>query len=728
MVRAAFAALLSILFASSLLAGAEVPLSAASRQRAPFHQRGPRIATDGTDFLVVWADGRVPDGSVPLYVTRVGADGRALDAASLLLRRPNVTIGGYAVTWTGNVYLVLWIDWERRTLQWVRIDREGRLLDEQPREIAGITTPHGIASVNGRSLLVFTGESPATRLYGQFIEADGTAAGARITFPHKGRSDWAPRVATNGDGFYVAWNRAIGTRVDIVGIPVALDGTLGSERTFGTGGEIHLASNGTDYLLAWQASDTSVVTEHLDTAGTTRERTTHAVLRSWSGVTLAPYGSGYLFVTREATNAEGRVLDAAGRETGRVPLDASGTFYMSMAIATNPNATVAVWYEDFEQSASGSEVFAEPVDGTRDRVLLSESAPRQTALRIATNGNGYLGAWIETRERAELRVGRASASGVPLDGEGIFIAGGVTHPPALTYDGANYVLAWNEENTSGACAVRLARITHEGLVLDGDRIVSRTCTSSLGLGSNGQESLLVRSTTELDSATNRFRTIFIANHVARDLSLGTAVELPADRRARDIAVGSLPGTWLVAWTRYTDNDDCGMCNPPSAPTYDVNAVRLSSDLSLLDTQALMLTETTVDRAPSIAAAGNDFLVVWERLSDETIRARRVPRFGAPSDELVVTTGRGPSVVARGGEFMIAFEDDGNLFATTPGAPGRTIIASSIDVEHSVRLVETTDGLTAAYLRVASEPLYNYVDRGFLRMLDATPRRRAIRRR
>ena len=724
-----FAALVSILLVAPVLfAAPELPVSSVARQRAAFHQRAPRIATDGTNFLVGWYDDRMPD--VPLYVTRIGPDGKPLDASPIRLPQAQLqTAGFHVLTWTGNVYIVGWTDWDRRTFRWVRVDRDGRVLDAQPREIAGITTPHAAASVNGRTLIIHTGEWPETPLYGQFIEADGTAAGERITFPRAGRSDWSPVIATNDDGFYVAWTRFFGTSVDLVGVPVTLDGTFGTVRTLASGSTVNLASDGESYLLAYTTTNDTLVTEQLDGAGTTLVRTVHEGTRLYSVSDLAASGSGYLLAAFTATGAEARVLDAAGVETGRLPLDASSTSTTSIVLGAHANAAVAVWSEDFDRLPSGSDMFAEAIDTRRDRVLLSQAAPRQTELRIATDGNGFLGAWLESRDRSELRVGRISANGAPLDGEGIVLAEHVNQPPAVTFDGANYVVAWIEEKPSGDCAVRAARVTHEGLNLDGNgKVVSQTCAAAIGLGSNGREALLVRSTSEYDPNTNRLRNALLANRLQRDLTIDAPVELPSSSlRGFDIAVGAMEDLWLVAWTRYSDTADCGLCNPPLPPTYDVDAVRLSDDLALLDAEALQLGATENDRAPSIASNGTEFLVVWERLSDKTIQARRVLRFGISGDEPTVTTGRAPSVVARDGAFVIGFEENGDLFTTTFRTPGRTPIATSADREHSVRLVNTAAGLTAAYLRVASESLYNFVDRGFLRMLDTTPRRRAIRK-
>lgn len=717
--KSIFAALLcALLLAPALFAGPEIPFSSAARQRAVFAQRGPRIATDGTNFLVAWYDDRLPD--VPLYVTLVGPDGKPLRSGPIRLPNAAVDVSGhYLVTWTGEVYLVFWMDYGNRTLKWVRVDRDGRVLDDQPRAIAGITTPHNAATIDGRTLVTFTGDHPETRLYGQFIDAHGTAAGARLTFPHAGRSDWWPQVVTNGETFYVVWTRFRGTRNDIVGITVSRDGQLGTERVIGPGDGIALASNGETYLLTYgiNGNENAIVAEQLDATGATLTRTVYPTTRSYAAAALAPSGSGYLLATLDQNGAEVRVLDATGRETGRMPLAANHLSTTTLALASHATATIAVWNEDSDLLPSGSDVFATVVDAQQERVLMSEAAARQTSLRVATDGNAFLGAWLETRERPELRAGRISASGAPLDGEGIVIAEHVDEPPALIFDGANYVLAWIEKKPSGVCTVRAARITREGLNLDGSgRLLSQTCANSIALGTNGSESLFVRDETTSSK--------LLAHRLERDLAMGDAIQLPSRFGARDIAIAALDDMWLVAWTRY---EEMNMGSPPMPPTYDIEAVRVSRELAILDGGGLQLTASEQNRAPSVAAAGNEFLVAWEHMTDDTILARRIPRFGAPLDEHIVTAGRAPSVVARGESFVIGVEDDGDLFAKTLGMPGRTPIATSADREHSVRLVNGANGLTAAYLRVANEPLYDFVDRAFLRMLDSTPRRRAIRK-
>lgn len=731
--RAALAAVASLILlaAPAAIAAPELPISSVARQAAALSQLGPQIATDGTHFLVVWHDTRLAPTRPPVWVTRLGSDGAPLAPGPLSLPGSAEEIAGRAlVTWTGSVYLVMWTNWGDREVLWVRVDRDGRVLDAQPHVIDDVTTPHSVVSLNGRTLLLFTGEWPETRLYGQLLEGHGTAVGRRILFPSTGRSDWAPRVASNGENFYVVWSRLMPGRVDFVGVPVSFDGVPGTEKVLGDGtyGGL-LASNGATYLAAHRGGGT-VITDHLDATGATLLRTVHPASAPDPLVALASRGSGYVLVTRQPTYVEARELDEAGRPTGALPLDANSTDSISMTLASHASATIAVWHEDLDHVASDSDVFAEVVDPQGDRRLLSESAPRQEGIRIASSGSEALAAWVEHRTARELRVARVNATGVPVDGEGTLIDTDVTQPPAITFDGINYVLAWSTGTEDGRdCASWAIRVTLSGQPIGRPTLLTRVCTAALGLASNGQHSLLVRNAFEADPGTGGTRRVLEASRLQRDLTIDATAKLPSEGlRGIDIEIAWNTDTWLVTWTQFYSSDDCGLCDPPPPPRFNVHAARLSASLHLLDAEPLRLASSDDDRAPTVAAVGDGFFVAWEHRPDGTIRGRTVSRFGVAFAESERLLGRGPALVVHEGAVILAFEEDGNLVYEPPDRPlSLNVIAHSADREHSARLASVGGSLIAVYLRTASEAQYGFVDRGFVRKLDAQPRRRGVRK-
>ena len=205
-------------------------------------------------------------------------------------------------------------------------------------------------------------------------------------------------------------------------------------------------------------------------------------------------------------------------------------------------------------------------------------------------------------------------------------------------------------------------------------------------------------------------------------------------RALDLSIGWSNDTWLLAWTRFYDeaDSDCPfICDPPPPPAYRIEVARLTGDLTPIDLIPLELTTSNNDRAPSVGANGNDFLVVWERGSDSVIErelfASRIPRQGLPA--AIEDLGRGgePSVAVQGTDYLIAF-DDGPLYLLDYQRRTRTAFAIHPgDRQHGVRLVSSGGTLAAAYLREATEPQYNIVDRAFLRFLSDSRRGRTVRK-
>jgi hypothetical protein len=180
--------------------------------------RASAIASDGTDFLVVWWRQTPPEYYYRVYATRVsGATGAVLGS------RIDVAVGAFdqsqpAVAFDGTRYLVVW----------------------QDRRAGG--------SSGGQ-----------TDIYGTFIATDGTVA-APGGFPISAgtHSEYAPTLAWDGTGYAVAWrdNRGgsafhvYGARVapsgavfDPAGVPLFTDADAWGPK---------LVHDGTGYLLAFQ--------------------------------------------------------------------------------------------------------------------------------------------------------------------------------------------------------------------------------------------------------------------------------------------------------------------------------------------------------------------------------------------------------------------------------------------------------------------------------------------
>jgi len=738
-------ACLALLCAPAVFAWDEVPLSPPVENRAAFDQSAPAVATDGTNYLVVWQDGRGSGWRESIFGSLLGPDGKVLDPAPIPIEVATGPLAPAAFSaravWTGDAYLVGWQTFPRdnpaaRSFRYVRLDREGRSLGPA-RVIPDAAEVWGLASAGGRTIVIFTNSFTKSIVFGQLLGDEGEPIGGRFAFK-QGRYDRGASVASNGQSFYVVWSRdGAGPAAQIVGAPVSLEGEIGAERILS--GEASrfpvVASNGTTYLAVYP-DGAAIVTEELDGSGASLGRIVHTDgIGTYEERGLAAYGRGYaLLAASSGQTLRAFLLDGQGALTGSLPVAATAA--SGVALAANARGTVVAWNDASVQGVpaiTDDDIYSDLLDADPGRQLLSTAAPRQSMLRIAGDGTGFLSAWIEGRDRAELRIGRISAGGRPLDGEGIVVATGVEQPPALTYDGANYVLAWIAPGEH--CSVRVMRISPAGALLDGPagRTALNGCAVSVGLGANGHESLLAWSTSVLtgEPFPERRRALQVVR-VRQDGTIDdTPREVPADRlRALDLSIGWSNDTWLLAWTSYADWEDCGMCDPPLT-FFDVQAARLTGELALIDAEPIRLTTSGFERAPSVGANGEDFLVAWALGADyspmHNLFASRIPRRGEPAEVTPLGRGGAPSVVAVESEYFIAFDDGalflldyqrGSLLAFSMGEHGP---------QHDVRLAVANGKLTAAYLREASEPQYKYVDRAFLRSFGSLRRGRAVRK-
>jgi hypothetical protein len=735
--------LVAFSFAATLRAGSETALTPPpSVNRAAFNQDSPAIASDGTNFLVAWTDERGTTLGPSIFATRLGPDGKILDAAPLQLRRGNEAALAFVdaprVVWTGSVYLVGWSEyrWDsssNKPLVYVTIDRNGHVVGPE-RSIPLIETAWSLAAGGGRVLLLFTNTFTETLGFGQLLDAEGEPVGTRFPLPHAG-SDIDLSAASNGHSFYAVWTHAALQSRQSVGAPISLGGVVGPERDLGIdtlGGAVRVASNGSTYLVAYQNSAATLVTEEVAESGAVIQRIVHADAPTTRPFAIAPHGRGYALVARTFSGMRGLLLDEHGQLTGTLDLhQISADQPEGVSLSASATATVATWNDRYsigDELVTGRDIYSDVLDADPDQQLISPAAPRQWGLRLASAGNGFLAAWIEWRTRAELGIGRVSAAGVPLDGEGTVVALDVQHEPALTFDGANYLLAWID-----GCSVAIVRIAPSGAVLDDPRLARDGCADAVGLGSDGHESLLAVSA-RVDPEDQYSKPVLDVTRVRQDGTVDPVRRvIPSDDlRALDLSIGRNGDTWLVAWTRYYDDSDCpGICDPPPPPTYSIDAMRLTADLALIDDVPLELTTGGDDRAPSVGANGNDFLVAWERGSDYVIGrelfSARIPLRGAPAAIESLGSGGGPSVAVQGTDYLIAF-DDGPLYLLDYQRRSRTPFAiHDGDRQHGVRLVSTGPALAAAYLREASEPQYNFVDRAFLRLLGTLRRGRAVRK-
>jgi MYXO-CTERM domain-containing protein len=289
-------------------------------------------------------------------------------------------------------------------------------------------------------------------------------------------------------------------------------------------------------------------------------------------------------------------------------------------------------------------------------------------------------------------------------------AGNQTNP-AVTSDGTDYLLAW-QDGRAAVSNVFLRRISAQGVVEN--EVMAPTVTPLGGqsvpsAASNGSGYLVA-----WVSGGNVLATRVTAAGAKQGSNLVIS-------QAQDVqsnpTVASNGTDYLVAW-----QDSRG-------PSVDVYAARVTSTGTIVDGAGLALsTAGNAQSFPSAASNGTEYLVVWQDLrsfSTNDIYFRRVPVTGNSfTGEALVSNAAGhqlrPSVTSNGSDFLIVWQDEraGNkdiYGATLSFTPTTVLTEFAIDTSTEHASIPSVVHRNGEYL-VSYEERENYIPRVHSRLL------------
>ncbi|HYH09856.1 MAG TPA: hypothetical protein VEK11_22600 [Thermoanaerobaculia bacterium] len=716
----------------------EVPLSSVRWASAPGVQEQPQAASDGTNFLIAWRDRRSGGEFAAIHATRVSPEGEMLDLPTGIAiptgyaEPPSSwTNAPPAVVWTGRLYLVAWSDIASGRIDYVRIDRDGRLLDATPRSLttAGLMLGGASATNGNGAAVVFTSGDAVEHVVAQLFDAAGEPT-ARVALPN-GVADRNPVIASGGNGYVVAWVRWTGESQEIVTAALSASGALGDVRVIAAAVRTAplLASGNGGYLLTYVDAEKRIVNEQLDSSGASLRRTYsgRSTEDTYLRAALAPYDGGWLFAYAASDTLEltGVILHATGSVVRTFPIDSTRGL---PAAASNGSRTLVAW-----QPAIGiaDDVHSRVLEVQSDSTLLSRSAFVQTHPRLAASPDGFLAIWTETRGLSpQLRAGRIAPDGRALDGEGLLLADRVLQlDAAVVFDGVQYVVAW----VDASFALTVQRISRDGQLLEGPEgrvIWLETVADSVAAATNGRETLIAWTLNIFPMVGNSTANVR-AIRVKQDGTLDSA-ELPVASRTMDdhfVRAGAAWNgkQWLVTWNESITQPE-GPLFPPLPPVYALRGARISESMQLLDTAPLELSLAHMTEANAVAAGGPaDFAVAWS--SNGIVFARRIATNGLLGDVVTLGGGHSPSIAWRGHDYVVAWQQSRDLYYAMLSQPAaRLALASSPDREQRVALTPLPlGGFAAVFERYATEALYGGASRAFARFFNAAPRGRAVRK-
>ncbi|NMO21153.1 hypothetical protein HPC49_50350 [Pyxidicoccus fallax] len=568
-----------------------------------------------------------------------------------------------------------------------------------------------VASNGTNHLVVWTDYRPTSTfgIYGARVSKAGEVLddwGIRISPEAQFADDAA--VASNGTDYFVAWSSSPSgsTASAIYGARVSGAGELQDASpllvgTLSTGGQHWpaVASNGTDYLVAWlghQGGDSGIFGQRVSSAGTVMESADIAISTA-NGLQTAPAlasnGTDYLVAWEDDRNNNKDIFGA--RVTGAgVVLDGSGIAIsvgaqdeVAPSVASNGTDYLVVW-EDARNDTAG-DIFGARVTGAGavldgSGLAISTAAQAQVTPSVASNGTDFFVVWEDARGGDPDVIGaRVTSAGSVVDAEGVVIARAVHDQghPSVTFNGTDFFVAWDSlwnRNVLGA------RVTSAGVVLDSPGVALATAANEQSIpavASNGTDYLIVWWEGRHREGTTRIYGVRVsgAGEVLDPLGI---VLSPSPGAHLYPAVASNGTDYFVAWEEVGGSD------------FRILGTRLTSTGEVLDAQGLLLSAPSgsVSSEPAVASNGTDYLVVWKGPTVDTlasIAGTRVTAAGRVLDSpgLNISGAPGsvddPAVASNGTDYLVVWEDyrnnNNDVFGARVTSAGAVLEAAGIPI-------------------------------------------------
>jgi hypothetical protein len=492
-------------------------------------QSRPAIAFDGTNYLVVW--GNLLGEAYDVYGTRVSVEGSVLDASGIAISTTAGVQSSPAIAFDGANYLVVWEDnrsGDTYDIYGARVSVAGSVLDASG--IAVSTSSGGqsrpATAFDGTNYLVVWCDlrsGVAYDVYGSRVSVGGTvldSLGIAILAAVQTQSD--PAVAFDGTNYLVVWwDSRNGSTSDIYGGRVTAEGNVldPSGLPVSTAANNQVGSavsfDGTNYLVVWSdrrnssTSDihgarVSIGGSVLDPSGI--DISTAAGDQSLPAISFD--GTNYLVVWVDSRNSSmwdiygarvsvgGNVLDPSG-----IPISTAASYQYCPDVAFDGTDHLVVW-QDF-RSENGYDTYGARV-GVGGSVLdasgiaIATGAYTEAYPAVAFDGTNCLVAWQDYRSGSTYDIygARVSVGGNVLDASGIAISTAVGDQslPAISFDGANYLVVWGDSRSGSTADIYGARVSVVGSVLDASGIAVSTAAgnqSSPDLAFDGTDFLVV---------------------------------------------------------------------------------------------------------------------------------------------------------------------------------------------------------------------------------------------
>ena len=526
----------------------------------------------------------------------------------------------------------------------------------------------------------------------------------------------APVVGFDGVNFLVVWEEnRVGTDWDVIGARVTPQGAVldpagipistAEDDQWTTA----IAFDGANHLVVWEddRDDTlfniygARVTPQgmvLDPAGipistAENDQLTPAVAFDGAGFFVAweDYRTGVSDIYGARVTAQGTVLDLDG-----IPVSTATNVQLFPALAFDGQNVLATW-GDF-RSVSSFDIYGARVtsDGTvldPAGFVISQAANDQSFPDVGFDGENFVVVWGDYRSGSgyDIYGARVTPGGTVFDPAGFVISQAARdqYYPAMSFDGANFILAWQDDRAGSGYDIYGARLMPQGGVLDSAGFLVSQSANDQGYpaaGFDGENFLVVWA----DDRQGGGWDIYGARLTLEGEVLDPAgfVISQAARDQRLPAAGFDGRNFIVVWEDFR-----------SDPAGDIYGARVTPGGEVLDPAGLVISQAVKDQnLPAVAFDGTNSLVVWADSRDSIrfhIYGARVTPGGTVLDPagIAITTVPGvqyaPAIASNGTNLLVLWQDtrsgtDWDIYGTRMTPEGTLLDPAGIAVSREER--------------------------------------------
>lgn len=599
--------------------GPETSVSSPQYGALLYWKSNPRMAFDGTNFLVTWYGYRDLEEST-IWAARMSTSGMLLDATGIPLAPPGNNAEP-TVAYGNGMYLVAWTDERTGNSDiygaWIATD--GSVLDPNgfPISTAGGYQRAPAIAFDGTNFMVAWQDNRNNLdwdIYASRVTPGGAALDPLgIPVASGNNTQQAPAIAFDGTNYRIVWSEGgdLWSRlVTVGGAPAAAAGYLDIN-----GVNSSIACNATKCFVAHDAlyNDSEIRGVLVDKAGqiTALSGDIATVSGHQSNPSVACDGTNFLvawgderrddnaidalhpfdiYVNR--VDAAGNVLDGlSGKLVHEQAVWAFAGTHSGVGLAFDGTNYLAA-YMDYRWGQTSENVYAKRLTKSAaiidpGGILVSSAANSQTRPSMASHGQGYLVAWAEyvQGENWNVYASLTDAAGSIVSPAPIAIATGATPQigTVTTWTGSNYLVSWVDQDTKETWA---RQVSAQGQLIGSPILLSPKVTSSAFAQGNGATLAALAS----------------GNLVGLQIDPNGSVvaELPLCPTGVASASAAFDGSdYIVVW------EDQRVGNYKD----DIYGIRVTS-AGVVSTEFIISNAPELQRQPRVACKGGTCFAVW----------------------------------------------------------------------------------------------------------------------